>query len=796
MSKIMLAFDTSGEVIALGIGAYTGEPISARGPRPFEIEFSETIPSPRATNVRLLTEIDEALAGTDYDKGDIAAIVAGRGPGSFTGVRIGIATAKGLATALEVPFFTVGTLDAIAADIARAGVAGWTIIASDAMRQEIYPALINIAEGGIERIGGDVVGKPDAIMENLIAELSARNVDQVNLVGTGLLKHSEAITGALADAKISVELLDEALSYPSGAGIIDAYSAAEDFQTGLAGDVLPVYTRLSDAEENERAKSALAATAGADDAYTSTGDTETPEAPGASLEPDVDQAQTFSVRALNPSDITEMVLLEDATAHPIWTAGAYASEFEVLGRLWIGAFVGSRLAGVAGFGDLAGEIHILNIAVAPDMRRQGIGTRLLEEGMRRCARFYAHKFTLEVRASNMAAIELYKAHGFLEVGLRTNYYSDNGEDALIMWGSSMSDEEAAVLWGSKARVARTEEGARILAIETSCDETAAAVIENSTVITDVIASQVDFHARFGGVVPEIASRKHIEAIVGTVETALEQAKRPLSSLDAIAVTDRPGLVGALVVGLAFAKGLAYGASKPLYGINHMEGHLFANVLDDPTIEPPFVALLVSGGHTSLVASPSDGVYETLGETLDDAAGEAFDKVAKALGLPYPGGPIIAKLADQGNPAAITFPRAMMHSKDYMFSFSGLKTAVITYIRAEEKAGRELNLPDIAASFQQAVIDVQVAKAVSAVKEVGATRFLLGGGVAANTALREALVSAMTANGIKVSVPPLRLCGDNAAMIAAAASARMHKTEPLALTADATSHAPLGMMGNQ
>jgi len=351
-------------------------------------------------------------------------------------------------------------------------------------------------------------------------------------------------------------------------------------------------------------------------------------------------------------------------------------------------------------------------------------------------------------------------------------------------------------------------------------------------LSNVVASQVVFHARFGGVVPEIASRKHTEALVATIDEALrlaalalaqettprEETKVPspanptnpanpatdprlaLAALDGIAVTDRPGLIGALVVGQAYAKGLAWAAKKPLYGINHLEGHLYATVIDTGELPTPFVALIVSGGHTTLVYSPRPHTYETLGETLDDAAGEAFDKVAKVLGLGYPGGPILSKLAASGNPQAIDFPRAMLKSGDYHFSLSGLKTAVITYIRERESKGLPLNIPDIAASFQQAIIDVQVAKTLRAAQEKAVKHVILAGGVAANKTLRDALTTELATHGIETLVPPLTYCGDNAAMIARAAVARLvadaddvdalPRARPLPLTAEASASASL------
>jgi tRNA threonylcarbamoyl adenosine modification protein TsaD len=272
--------------------------------------------------------------------------------------------------------------------------------------------------------------------------------------------------------------------------------------------------------------------------------------------------------------------------------------------------------------------------------------------------------------------------------------------------------------------------------------------------------------------------------VGVVTEALDRAGLTLGHIDAIAVTHGPGLIGALVVGLAYAKGLAFATGLPLVGVNHLEGHIFANMLIDPDIEPPLVALVVSGGHTSLIHVPEWGVYRTLGETLDDAAGEAFDKVAKVLGLGYPGGPILSRLAAEGDPEAIAFPRAMMRSGDYRFSLSGLKTAVINHIRHEREAGREIHHPDLAASFQAAIVDVQVAKTVRAAEEYGVKTVCLAGGVAANPSLRESLRSALAERGITLTVPEIGLCTDNAAMIAAAGTWRLRRGDLLGLDAEA------------
>ncbi len=324
----------------------------------------------------------------------------------------------------------------------------------------------------------------------------------------------------------------------------------------------------------------------------------------------------------------------------------------------------------------------------------------------------------------------------------------------------------------------------ILAIETSCDETAAAVLKGSnTILSNVISSQVKYHEKFRGVVPEIASRKHVELIGPVIKEALSEAGLILSDIDAIAVVNGPGLVGALLIGLGVAKGLAYAAKKPLICVNHIEAHILANFLENEDLKPPLVALVVSGGHTALVYMKDFGEYEIMGETLDDAAGEAFDKVAKFLGLGYPGGPIIDRLAKEGDPAAIDFPRAMMRAKNYDFSLSGLKTAVINYVRAERAKGNEINVNDLAASFQAAVIDVQVAKAIRAAKEKGASRLVLAGGVSANRSLRIRMKEEAEGEGIRVYNSSLILCTDNAAMVAKAAY-EMIKKDPSLIEIDA------------
>lgn len=306
----------------------------------------------------------------------------------------------------------------------------------------------------------------------------------------------------------------------------------------------------------------------------------------------------------------------------------------------------------------------------------------------------------------------------------------------------------------------------ILALETSCDETSASVVaDGRIVLSNVIFSQIPVHQKFGGVVPEIASRKHIEKVIPVVEQALQEAGVELKDITAIGVTHGPGLVGALLVGVAVAKALSFATDIPLVGVNHLEGHIFANFLSHKELEPPFMALVVSGGHTSLVHVKGYNEFELLGQTRDDAAGEAFDKIARVMKMPYPGGPHIDRLAATGNPDAIPFPRALTGRDNFEFSFSGLKSAVLNYLNSAEQKGEEINHADVAASFQAAVVDVLVSKALQAADKCGVKQVVLAGGVAANSGLKGKLAQGCTKQGISLYSPELILCTDNAAMIA-------------------------------
>ncbi|OPX90441.1 MAG: tRNA N6-adenosine threonylcarbamoyltransferase [Pelotomaculum sp. PtaB.Bin104] len=332
----------------------------------------------------------------------------------------------------------------------------------------------------------------------------------------------------------------------------------------------------------------------------------------------------------------------------------------------------------------------------------------------------------------------------------------------------------------------------ILALETSCDDTSAAVVaDGSEILSNVISSQVEVHKKFGGVVPEIASRKHLELMNYVIEEAMAVAGLSFAELDAVAVTYGPGLVGALLVGVASAKAAAYGLGLPLVGVNHVEGHIYANFLVEPDISFPMVCLVVSGGHTDLILLKNHGSYELLGSTRDDAAGEAFDKVARTMGLGYPGGPLIDRLAREGQAEAINLPRSYLEEGSFDFSFSGVKSAVINYLHRASQHGEEVNQADLAAGFQKAVVDVLVDKTIAAADKAGVSTILLAGGVAANTQLRAELIKRAGDGSRRVICPPPILCTDNAAMVACAAYYKYLRGAFAPLTLNAVPNLKLG-----
>lgn len=800
LRTLVVAVDTSTDMLVCAVAWWTPEVFFDDTPSRACVELlsSRDHACRRRANVELVETVDAALADAGMTRADVGGYLVGRGPGSFTGVRIGISTAKGLAVGANVPLMGASTLDACAWTAWQAGTRGMLAVAADAMRGEVYPALYDLDDQGPHRLfERERVVKAAAVADEWASRTDS---DSLQLTGDGLARH-----GALFErAGLMERALLRELWWPSGAGLLAAAASPEGLAAAGSTDpgaVLPVYTRLSDAEENERRRLGLS------------------ESPNAALTGVADElaGRHLQYRPMAAADAEAMAELElesfRGAGHEPWSASAFLSELDPgspAARTWWVAHDDGALIGFAGGMVVDRDVEILDVAVASAHRRSGIARKLLAHVSYDAQMLGCTTSSLEVEDGNDAAISLYEGLGYKAVGHRRAYYGA-GRDAVVMRADlplvlpldPASPEPTAASardWplAEPGRSARErEEIARrnpILAIESSCDETAVAIIDaEGRLLANQVSTQIDFHARFGGVVPEIASRKHVEVIAGVVDAALEEAGRVLgleggplmpSELAAVGVTQGPGLVGALVVGVAFAKGFAYAANKPLICVNHLEGHLYANKLTTPDLEPPFIFTLVSGGHTMLVHVRAWGDYEVLGETLDDAVGEAFDKVAKALGLGYPGGPIISRLAETGDPRAIDFPRALNSRGDYRFSLSGLKTAVTLYIEQETAAGRTIHLPDLAASFEAAVFDVQYKKAKGALRETGAREYCIGGGVAANPHLRRMMIEKLGRQGIRVTVPPQNACTDNAAMIAVVAHEKYRRGEFSSFDVDA------------
>ncbi|OUE18186.1 tRNA N6-adenosine threonylcarbamoyltransferase [Clavibacter michiganensis] len=503
-------------------------------------------------------------------------------------------------------------------------------------------------------------------------------------------------------------------------------------------------------------------------------------------------------RRAEVDDLPALMHLETTTfVSDAWSADAMRGELTAR-HGWYVVAVDTHGGGILGYAGLscprgAHAADVQTIAVADGSRGRGIGrallTRLVAEAHSRGAR----EVLLEVRADNPVAQALYSSLGFEAIAVRPHYYQPDDVDAVVMRAAlaatppevaeprdAPAERAASTAPGTEAvpdETAADDAGPLVLGIETSCDETGIGIVRGQTLLANVISSSMDEHARYGGVVPEVAARAHLEALTPAIDAALAEAGVTLRELDAIAVTAGPGLSGALMVGVGAAKALAVALDIPLHGVNHLVGHVGADLLSvdggpGVPLETPSIALLVSGGHTSLllVRDLVDDV-ELLGETIDDAAGEAFDKVARVLGLPYPGGPHIDRVATDGDPKAIRFPRGLSLPKDmerhrYDFSFSGLKTAVARWVEKRQDAGEPVPVADVAASFREAVVDVLLTKAVAACVDHGIPRLLLGGGVVANARVRELAAERCRAAGIELRIPPLSLCTDNGAMIAA------------------------------
>ena len=800
LRTLIVAIDTSTDMLACAAAWWTPEVFfdDRHSRAAIEVLASRDHLCRRQANVELVRTVREVLDEAGVGMSDVGGFLVGRGPGSFTGVRIGISTAKGLARGANVPLMGASTLDACAWTAWKAGTRGLLGVAADAMRGEVYPALYALDDEGPHRMfERERVVKATVAVEEWAARADA---DELQLTGDGLVRYGKLFE----EAGLMGRALSRDLWWPTGEGVLLAAACPEGLAAAGSTDpaaVLPVYTRLSDAEENERRRLGLAESVNT----------------GVTGVADELAGRHLQVRPMAAADAEAMAALErecfEGAGHEPWSANLFLAELSegaAAARSWWVAHDNGELIGFAGGMVVDKDVEILDVAVSPAHRREGIARKLLAHVSYDAQMLGCTSASLEVEADNEPARALYANLGFEQVGCRRGYYGV-GRDAYVMRAplplvlpvDAASPEPTAAAareWPLPAPSRTADEAAEIerrqliLAIESSCDETAVAIVDaEGSLLANQVSTQIDFHARFGGVVPEIASRKHVEVIVGVVDAALEEAAESLglaggaiapAELAAVGVTQGPGLVGALVVGVAFAKGFALSAGKPLICVNHLEGHLFANKLTTPDLEPPFIFTLVSGGHTMLVHVRAWGDYVVLGETLDDAVGEAFDKVAKALGLGYPGGPIISRLAETGDPKAIDFPRALNSRGDYRFSLSGLKTAVTLYIEQETAAGRTIHLPDLAASFEAAVFDVQYKKAKNALRETGVREYCIGGGVAANPHLRRMMIEKLGRQGIRVTVPPQTACTDNAAMIAVVAREKYLRGEFAELTVDA------------
>lgn len=764
--NIALTIDSSNEKVILGIGKLNSST--------FEIELIDerVIDSMRASNQKLLPEIDKQFRTYGLGPDDIAVVGVGRGPGSFTGVRIALATAKGICSALNIPLYGISTLDAIAENLRLNEVFGEVLVVADAMRGEVYPVFYDVNENEIVRKNADSVAKPAAFLETL--EDSSNTI----ACGDGLVKHR-----ALFESKF--DLLEASLWYSSGRSMLSLLSkqmkqsanALSVFEHD-AGLILPVYTRLSDAEENELTK---IKSNNVKDLVTGV---------------QGEGANHVTVRPVELSDAAAMAALENESFDSdAWSEKSFVSDISSDGRIWLKAVAGDMLVGYVGASYSGDTADVLKICVSQNCRKQGIGKKLMHSAFELLRNLGVSTALLEVRESNLPAQALYSSLGFEKVCIRKSFYGNENGITFSVDITNFANIEDFVV--AESATFEDEQRPLIFAIESSCDETAGAIVDGSCdVLSSVVSSSAKFHARFGGVVPEIASRKHIEVISQVAQETLRLANmQNYDEIDAIAVTTHPGLVGSLVVGQAFAKGVAWAANKPLVFIDHLEGHLFANKLCDGEIKMPCLASLISGGNTTLVLVKDWGDYEVVGGTIDDAVGEAFDKIARAMGLPYPGGPEISALAKDGIAANVELPRPLLHSHDLRMSLSGLKTAVVLEIerlKSENPDGQltRQNMCDVCASFEQSICDVQVAKVTEAIKTYHAKTFCFGGGVAANRALRAAFAKLCDDMHVKFCVAPNDVCGDNAVMIGLAAQFEFEQGNAGSLDGDVSSRSPL------
>ncbi|AGP31504.1 tRNA (adenosine(37)-N6)-threonylcarbamoyltransferase complex transferase subunit TsaD [Corynebacterium terpenotabidum] len=742
----VLAVDTSTSHVVAGVVE-----VSSTGALRVLAERTEL--NPRGHMEVLTPNIVDCLAEAGLTPGNLDAVVVGTGPGPFTGLRVGMATAAAFGEALGVPVH--GVESHVATACAGSGSADPTpdtvLVVSDARRREWYWTVVDPTAARI--VDGPEVTAPD---------VPAGQYPQARVLA------AREIAATPGQIPKSWDLLATD-AHPTPSGLVTA--ALRRGPLSRPGVPLrALYLRRPDAVEPTRKPVSEAL-----------------DFHGVDLD---SAAGTPVVAKLTEEDAAACAVIEESvfTGDSPWSAAAFRSEITAPHTRYLGLFRDGDLLGFAGLA-MAGpvsdpEFEIHTIALTPEAQGRGWSMLLMDPLIELADRHRGPVF-LEVRTDNEPAVGLYRRYGFDIIGTRRGYYQPSGADAYTM-------VRPAAAPAAPTSPASAGSGPQIvLGIESSCDETGVGIVElatgdGHTTVTQIsnrVASSMEQHARFGGVVPEIASRAHLESVVPTLQAARADlaAHSGRTRPDAVAATVGPGLAGALLVGAAAAKACAAAWEVPFYGVNHLGGHVAVDTLHtgdpgrDATVPddlPHAVALLVSGGHTQILEVRGVGrPMVELGSTLDDAAGEAYDKVARLLGLGYPGGPVIDRLAASGDGRAIAFPRGLSKSSDpaYDFSFSGLKTAVARYVEQAARRGEVIPVADLCASFQEAVVDVLTAKAVQACRDTGATVLLLGGGVSANRRLRDLAAARCADAGVTLHVPPLPLCTDNGVMIATLAA---------------------------
>ncbi|MGJ4138071.1 tRNA (adenosine(37)-N6)-threonylcarbamoyltransferase complex transferase subunit TsaD [Corynebacterium evansiae] len=800
-----LAVDTSTNYVTCGIVQ-----ISANGQ--VSVLAERLVDNVRGHMELLTPNIQACLAEAELSPRDLHAVVAGTGPGPFTGLRVGMATAAAFGDALSIPVHGIPSAAATAWEHATSQVGskafGDYLIVSDARRREFYHSRMSFFPGLAGRLCSEVQVPASVHAPDVVRDIQ-QEIDRWPLrvlSASAVAEQAEELFGSQEGCQI--ESVD---APPTPRGLVLAALESLGSVPGLLADapaLRALYLRRPDAKEPKTKAISKALDFSRVQKVGLQAEVTGTKGDAAGGDP-YTGSQSARVRLLTTADapacaeIEQILFPEDSP----WSAEAFASEIfaphthclalETTDPAREPQLIGYAILAVGGPShDPEAEIH--TIGIIPEWQGKGLSKLLMDPLVAVADRLHAPIF-LEVRTDNRPAVGLYERYDFAIEGTRRAYYQPSGADAFTMVRPGfVSDATPA------PDIETSNRPTYIMGIESSCDETGVGIVASTVsadgdaaaggeaaaqleIVANKVASSMEQHARFGGVVPEIASRAHLEAMQPTMRAALAEARENVPGFrtpDVVAATVGPGLAGALLVGAAAAKAYALAWEVPFYGVNHLGGHVAVGTLDEGVAGSTTkevgadsdlgnaIALLVSGGHTQILHVTGVGApMEELGSTLDDAAGEAYDKVARLLGLGYPGGPVIDRLAAQGNPQAIAFPRGMMRQQDsrYDFSFSGLKTAVARYVEKAEKEGASLPIEDVCASFQEAVVDVLITKALRACEDKDARVMLLGGGVSANRRLREVAAERCGEVGVELKIPQAKLCTDNGVMMAALAA---------------------------